>query len=542
MQQYKTIYYQSRRYQTEPIGILMTQENESSILRVELATSRALDKIEKLVKEAEDNHTSSTRMIENAKSELMQHVIDKSVAPVNRVVTLISVVLAFLAIAGTALSFTIKDNLETTLTSHITKQVETWLSFDSEHSKITNVLEDYRSRALLDAYMIKLAREVSTGSGISRLEFKAADKSRLLDIVANPSSSYSDFHDALTLLAKSRGLFGWGQGNDHIANRLRELFSSADYDDEKKLRILEVLESDIAMLPIAEHLIKDEKAPYRFKSQAFKILSQRDSGSYYGEIAQKYALDLLKSGSDENDLLLASSYIAKNEPLSPEITSYIERLKTFKRSQSLSLRLSLVDALLTNIPSKSGPTFFEHELPEPSFLNQVRTLVGDQLLTAIKDGARFEVSGHERDKYVVIAFDAGKNGYRSQYFDNIGKLFDDKAIWTYMLDNAKTVNLSKYNVLNALLTKHKGDVVIGLEISAPLIITSGSQSTMINEGKVLLNVNSNNRLVAKPNLISSTNSLPLLEIDKLDFKPANLKIYYDTNYIAYRSPFNSFFY
>ncbi|KAB0290067.1 hypothetical protein F2P58_03800 [Vibrio fortis] len=130
----------------------MTQENESSILRVELATSRALDKIEKLVKEAEDNHTSSTRMIENAKSELMQHVIDKSVAPVNRVVTLISVVLAFLAIAGTALSFTIKDNLETTLTSHITKQVETWLSFDSEHSKITNVLEDYRSRALLDAY------------------------------------------------------------------------------------------------------------------------------------------------------------------------------------------------------------------------------------------------------------------------------------------------------------------------------------------------------------------------------------------------------
>ncbi len=520
----------------------MTQENESSILRVELATSRALDKIEKLVKEAEDNHASSTQMIENAKSELMQHVIDKSVAPVNRVVTLISVVLAFLAIAGTALSFTIKDNLETTLTSQITKQVETWLSFDSDNSKITNVLEDYRSRALLDAYMIKLAREASTGSGISMLEFKAADKSRLLDIIANPSSSYPDFHDALTLLAKSRGLFGWGQGNDHVAKKLRELFSSVDYDDEKKLRLLEVLETDIAMLPIAEHFLKDEKAPYRFKSQAFKILSQRDSGTYYGDIARNYALNLLKSESDEQNLKLAADYIAKNEPLSPEITSYIERLDTFKRSQSISLRLSLIDSLLKNIPSKSSPVFFEHELPEPLFLDQVRSLVGDQLLRAIKEGARFEVSGHEREKYVVIAFDAGKYGYVSKYFDNISKLFDDEAIWAYVLDNAKTLNLSKYTVLSALLTKHKGDLVIGIEISAPLKITNGVQSTVINDGKILLNENANNRLVAKPTLISNDNYPSLLEVDTLDFKSSHLKIYYDTSYIAYRSPFNTFLY
>lgn len=520
----------------------MNQENESSILRVELATSRALDKIEKLVKEAEDNHASSTQMIENAKSDLMQHVIDKSVAPVNRVVTLISVVLAFLAIAGTALSFTIKDNLETTLTSQITKQVETWLSFDSDNSKITNVLEDYRSRALLDAYMIKLAREASTGSGISMLEFKAADKSRLLDIVANPSSSYSDFHDALALLAKSRGMFGWGQGNDHIAKRLRELFSSEDYDDEKKLRLLEVLESDIAMLPIAEHLLKDEKAPYRFRSQAFKILSQRDDGTYYGEIAQNYALDLLKSGSDEHDLRLAADYIAKHEPLSPAIKSYITRLKAFKRSQSLSLRLSLIDSLLENIPSKSSPVFFEHELPEPSFLNQVRSLIGDQLLIAIKEGARFEVSGYEREKYIVIAFDTGKNGYSSQYFNNIRILFDDDAILAYMLDNVKTVNLSKYAVLNSLLTKHKGDVVIGLEINAPLRIISGVQSTAVNEGKVLLNINGNNRLVAKPSLVGSHNSPSQLEFDELDFNSSHLKINYDTSYIAYRSPFNTLLY
>ncbi|PTP88418.1 hypothetical protein [Vibrio splendidus] len=516
----------------------MNQENESSILRVELATSRALDKIEKLVKEAEDSHSSNTQMIENAKSELMQHVIDKSVAPVNRVVTLISVVLAFLAIAGTALSFTIKDNLETTLTSQITKQVETWLSFDTDDSKITNVLDDYRSRALLDAYMIKLARESSTGSGLLRLEFKAADKSRLLDIVANPSSSYSDFHDALALLAKSRGMFGWGQGNDHIAKRLRELFSSEDYDDEKKLRLLEVLESDIAMLPIAEYLLKDEKAPDRFKSQAFKIISQSDKGTYYGELAKNYALDLLKSGTDERDLTLAADYVAKNDPLSPALTSYIERLRTLKRSQSLSLRLSLIDSLLKNIPSKSTLDFFEHELPEPSFLNQVRSLVGDQLLIVIKEGARFEVSGYERDKYVVIAFDKGKNGYSSQYFDNIRTLFDDESILAYMLDNVKTVNLSKYAVLNALLTKHKGDVVIGLEINAPLRIISGIQSTAINEGKVILNINDNNRLVAKPSLVGSHN----LEFDELDFNSSHLKIHYDTSYIAYRSPFNTLLY
>ncbi|OOE31999.1 hypothetical protein BZG04_15865 [Salinivibrio kushneri] len=518
----------------------MSQENESSILRVELATSRALDKIEKLVKEAEDNQASSTKMIENAKSELIQHVIDKSVAPVNRAVTLISVVLAFLAIAGTALSFTIKDNLETTLTSQITKQVETWLSFDSDNSKITDVLENYRERALLDAYMIKLAREASTGSGVSMLEFKAADKSRLLDIVTNPSSSYPDFHDALTLLAESRGVFGLGQGNDRVAKTLREFFSSVDYDDEKKLRLLEVLENDIAMLPVAEKFLKNEKSPYRFKLQAFKILSQRDSGTYYGNIAKNYALSVLKTGSNEQGLKLAADYIAKNEPLSPDITSYIERLDTLKRSQSISLRLSLIDSLLENIPSESNSAFFEHKLPEPFFIDQVRSLIGDQLLKAIKEGARFEVSGHDREKYLVIAFDAGKHGYVSQYLDNISKILDDEAIWTYMLDNAKTLDIRKNTVLNALITKYKGDLVIGMEISAPLKIISGLESKVIDDGKILLNENSNNRLTAKITLISSDNNPLPLKVDTLDFKSSNLEIYYDTRYIAYRSPFNKF--
>lgn len=97
------------------------------------------------------------------------------------------------------------------------------------------------------------------------LEFKEADKTRLLDIILPPESSDEDFHDAVALLSVARGEWGYGRENDQIAVELRKSFSSETLSNNRKLSILETMRNDRSLLPIAEHIISDTNSPSHFR-------------------------------------------------------------------------------------------------------------------------------------------------------------------------------------------------------------------------------------------------------------------------------------
>ncbi|MEE9337750.1 MAG: hypothetical protein V3U87_06695 [Methylococcaceae bacterium] len=137
----------------------MNTNDEFSRMQIEIAKNDALSKIDAASRKLHENIEAHKELISKTEIDLTKAIIEKSVSPINRAITLLGVIFSLLALTGGVYTYTVTSNLESTLEGHIKRQVETWLSFDSDKSKANLILEDYRSRALLDAYMIKVARE-----------------------------------------------------------------------------------------------------------------------------------------------------------------------------------------------------------------------------------------------------------------------------------------------------------------------------------------------------------------------------------------------
>lgn len=254
----------------------------------------ALEKVRRLEK------SQAAQMI-NLKYELSKEILEQANAPITRATQALTLILSIVVIGGSLLTYFVSNNLQTTFESHMKQRVESWLSLENESSIVNRTLDTYRTRALLDSYMIQLARRKARGESMVNLDFRKGDESRLLSIIEAKDSQTSDFLDALKLLSVARGGWVFGARNDTVSLRLRALFRDAEFDNNRKLYILEIMDRDEGLVPIAASILQNSGQPQPFKFQAFKMLREARQDSEEGALAHRYALEQL--AADQNPIV-----------------------------------------------------------------------------------------------------------------------------------------------------------------------------------------------------------------------------------------------
>ena len=515
----------------------MSINNE--LIQIEIAKNNAIERIEAASKSFESKLDAQKDLIDETKVHLTEHVIEKSVSPLNRAITFLGVIFALLTLAGGVFTYTVTSSLETSMETYIKSKVESWLSLDSENSLASRTLDGYRTRALLDAYMIKLARmSFSNGGGFRLLNFKEADKKRLLDIILSPNSSDADFHDAVTLLSVARGEWGFGRENDQVAIEIRKIFSSENIANSRKLRILEIMRNDRGLLPVAEKIISNSSSPSHFRHQAFLMLKDYDSRNIYSRLAKGYALEVLSGDNEPYIKRDAVGYLARVNPLSSTIVQYINKISGFGREESLVSKAQLISALADSLPNQESFFIEPSKSKNSGDLAKLENLIANLLVDLIESNAYLNVTEFRDAKYLSLAYKNLSGSTHSIYVENLDDILENKSLIGKVFDFSINRGIEFEGLVSFFYASYKGEPVVtfGLEFSNehPLFLKKGKKKFDTGVGWIKGGANNSRELHWHD---------PYGKLESYNIKSIVLpnkmvpRIRYNKNYIAYSPPF-----
>lgn len=362
---------------------LVTPEQAADEMRrlakkVERRSSKSLDAMKDVQRDCEER-------IQALKYELSKDLIERANEPVDRAVKVLTYVLAAVVIVGGAFAWLTANNLKSTLQTLMKERIESWLSLDDEHSPASKSLDAYRTRALLDSYMIQLARQKSQNSSFVDLNFKVSDKKRLMAIVRSPSSDRQDFYDALRLLAVADGEWGIIVGENELGRDLVDLMENPRFDTMRKLDVLQVLSRNRNLVGVEAAYLKDDSAPEPLRYQSYLNLKGFDKGSALGQIALKYATGLLQSPT-RHKVEDALEHIAAVDPFNADLKAFLDTLPDRQREARMDYRLAVAKGLITQLPTPSLMSLYEPEDSEPVDRGAIRARVATLFSDLLDDG------------------------------------------------------------------------------------------------------------------------------------------------------------
>lgn len=238
----------------------------------------ALEQNRGLHLELQELKASSARLLHevqseigNAEAKISERAIEKTLSILHHIKQWILAVGTFITLALAVGAFFGYKNLADSLTNTFTSKVDRWLRFEDGDSDESKALDAMRTQALLDAYMVRFARERLDG-GNGSLSLKEAELQRLLAILQDPSSDVGQFSDALTIITRSRGLFAPPWMEDPTGKALAKLVNDSSLSQHKQVLLLERLKFDRAFLPFSRTLIADADSAWSMKMLAFDNL------------------------------------------------------------------------------------------------------------------------------------------------------------------------------------------------------------------------------------------------------------------------------
>jgi len=346
--------------------------------KVERRSSKSLEAMKDVQRDCQER-------IQELKYELSKDLIEQANAPVNRAVSILTYVLAAVVIVGGVFAWLTANNLESTLQTLMTKRIESWLSLEDEHSQASKTLDAYRTRALLDSYMIQLARQKSQNTSIVDLNFKVSDKKRLMAIVRSPSSDYQDFYDALRLLAVADGEWGIIVGENELGRDLVGLIKDARFDSMRKLDILQILSRNRNLIEVEAAYLQDNSAFEPLRYQSYLNLKNYDKSSPAGELALKYAVGLLQSNA-VHKVEDALEHIAAVDSFNTNLTAFLLQLPERQRELRMNYRLAVAKGLISQLPAPSAMSLYLPEDNEPVDREAIRSTVTALISALLDDG------------------------------------------------------------------------------------------------------------------------------------------------------------
>lgn len=331
--------------------------------------AEALEQNRTLHLELEELKASSARLLQeahsqinNAEAKISEKAIEKTLAILGHIKQWILAIGTFITLALTAGAFFGYKNFTETLTTTFTNKVERWLLFADGASDESRALDAMRTQALLDAYMVRFARERMDGRDAS-LSLTKAELQRLLAILQTPSSDVGQFSDALTIITRSRGLFAPPWMEDPAGKALAQMVNDSSLSQHKRVLLLERLKFDRAFLPSSRTLIVDPDYDWSMRMLAFDNLKL-----FEDPMALAFAQANVAKADRRYRSKLAL-YIAQKTGSYAGLNEYAQFLRKTKPELWQSDLLGLVGGLGGVLPSNG-------ELP----LDDISALIGDSVL------------------------------------------------------------------------------------------------------------------------------------------------------------------
>jgi len=389
--------------------------------KIKRRTSESLDEMKDLERKCQSN-------IDELKYQLSKELIEKANAPVSRAVSVLGLVLAAIVVVGSTFAWLTANNLKSTLQTLMTEKIEGWLSLSDDSSEASKTLDTYRTRALLDSYMIQLARRKSQNDAMVSLNFKAGDEKRLLSIIQSSSSDRQDFYDALRLLGVADGEWGIMGGDNDLGQQLAGLIRDPYYDSMRKLDILQVLSRDRNLLDVEAGYLKNESAPESFRYQSYQNLKGYPKGSIPGELAFGYAIGLLKTSKISYKLDDALEYIASVEASNPDLEAFLDTLQERQRELRMDYRLAVAKGLIAQLPSPNSPSFGEPMDSEPVDRGMIRSKVAQLMSSLLDDGLMLKVDENFSGRpYLKVVYTQASGVGTSKQFP-LDRLLEDQLL------------------------------------------------------------------------------------------------------------------
>lgn len=482
------------------------------------------------IKRLEQNYSYQ---LASTKYELSKDIIEQSNAPINKTVTVFSVVITLIALGGVSFTYIIGENLQAALETHMKQRVENWLSIENENSIAYKTLDSYRTRALLDSYMIQLARMKSKGDIRPLLGFKKGDEKRLLSIIESPISELSDFYDALKLLAVARGEWGDISQNNETTQRLRKIFHSSALDPQRQLDILEILQRDRALTPVASDFIKNKEQHPLFRHQSFTMLKDFPRNSAEGTLAYEYAVEILKTSENIGHSSDTAQYLAETDPFNPLLTTYLKSLDRQPLDSQIGLKLAVAGSWISRLPSPMMTFSAEDEARDRQLDREgIRERVAALLSDAINTGLNLDVSDSFTRPHLTMKYSHTSGTVEDIPFP-LKHLFNDPKLLTKLFDlQSKNGAIRFAKFFN---TSYAGEVITSIRLELPPKAIPGKAT----DGEVTvgqLQLSSDNTLVFTWKDETGERHESGLAVMPLT---TNIQILFDERYLSYFSPFDS---
>lgn len=353
------------------------------VKKLERRSSKSLEATEKIQRDCEEK-------IRTLKSELSVELLAKANEPVNRAVGVLTFIMALVVVGGGALAWLTTSNLLSTMQSLMASKIDSWMSLDDKHSEASKVLDAYRTRALLDSYMIQVARAKSDQRPVTDLSFKISDKERLMMIVSSSSSSRQDFYDALRLLAIADGEWGILAEESESGRNLAGLVEDPHFDSMRKLDILQVHSRNPNLINVEAEYLQNASAPDALRYQSYLNLKSASKGSVLAQLALKYAIGLLQS-TTQYKVEVALKHIAEVDPFNAELLAFLNTLSKRQRDLRIAYRLAVAEGLINQLPLPGVESFDVIEDAESVDRGAIRAAAADVISDLLDDGLRLEL-------------------------------------------------------------------------------------------------------------------------------------------------------
>ncbi|HCR1998769.1 TPA: hypothetical protein ONC51_004651, partial [Enterobacter hormaechei subsp. steigerwaltii] len=178
--------------------------------------------------------------IENAKVEITESAIDKTMSILEKTRLWLIYGSSFFAIFIGIAGFIGYKSVNKEITDYYINTVHHWLRFDSPESGGSRVLNDLRTEALLDSLTLKYEREKVNSGPINNINLNTEERLRLMSLILNPETDEQKYRDALRLITISRGLYG-RYYEDDIGKKIASIMDNKEFSDSKKIDVINYL-------------------------------------------------------------------------------------------------------------------------------------------------------------------------------------------------------------------------------------------------------------------------------------------------------------
>ncbi|MEO2219644.1 hypothetical protein ABGV49_21535 [Chromobacterium vaccinii] len=281
-------------------------------------------------KEFEKAKGELTLLIADTKVELIQAVADAKVhigeTAIDKMHTInghlknwvvgvmITGTVAVLGLCGLSYS-----SISSTAQKYIETKLDDWMSLEAKGSILKESLGQVRMEAVLNALTIRLEKAKLDGRSGLGFDISEAEKARVIAYMQEPTTSIFAFRDGANILGALMGPFGGHRPNPKVDELLKEVFTTKNYQDEKRDILLSTLWNYIGVYPYATQVIDDKDAPPNWRADAFHNISIFNDKKAY-DFANN---NILK---DENNFIQIelAKYLARRSERSKELDGWFK--------------------------------------------------------------------------------------------------------------------------------------------------------------------------------------------------------------------------